>query len=101
MKRPMSNLDSALTTMAGALPINGMETLAITDLVKSLLDSERAKSVSEALRVVRNDLAHGNRGYPADELDDVVTVLERIVRGHALRLLGCPDLVVARVFDQH
>lgn len=101
MKRPMSNLDSALTAMAGALPINGMEALASTDLVKSLLDSERAKSVSEALRVVRNDLAHGNRGYPADELDDVVTVVERIVRGHALRLLGCPDLVVARVFDRH
>lgn len=101
MKRPMSNLDGALTAMARSLPVNGMEALASTNLVKGLLASERANSAPEALRVVRNDLAHGNRGYPADDLDDVVTVLERIVRGHALRLLGCTDLVVSRVFDQN
>ncbi|MBX9243855.1 hypothetical protein ICW40_03425 [Actinotalea ferrariae] len=78
-KRPSSSLDGAL--------------------VKGLRASGRATSTSDALRHVRNDLAHGNRGYAFDELDEVVAVLERIVRGHALRLLGCPDLVVARVFD--
>jgi hypothetical protein len=99
MKRPMSSLDSALVAMAEALPVNGMDALANTVLVRGLHDSERAKSTQEALRLVRNDLAHGNRGYPVDELDEVVAVLERIVRGHALRLLGCPDPVVTRVFD--
>lgn len=99
MKRPMSSLDGAMVAMAKALPVNGMDALASTDLVKGLRVSGRAKSTPEALRLVRNDLAHGNRGYPADELDEVVAVLERIVRGHALRLLGCPDLVVTRVFD--
>ena len=101
MKRPMSSLDGALVAMAKALPINGMDTLKSTGLVQGLRASGRAKSTPEALRLVRNDLAHGNRGYPADELHEAVEVLERIVRGHALRLLGCPDPVVTRVFDAH
>ena len=100
MKRPMSSLDGALVAMASALPTNGMDALASTNLVKGLRASNRAKSTPEALRVVRNDLAHGNCGYPAEELDEAVVVLERIVRGHALRLLGCPDFVVSRVFHE-
>lgn len=99
-KWPQRSLDTALVAMAKALPINGMDALANTDLVKGLCASGRAKSTQEALRLVRNDLAHGNRGYPADALYEAVVVLERIVRGHALRLLKCPDLVIARVFDE-
>lgn len=98
--RPSSSLDSALVAMAKTLPVNGMDAMASTALVKGLCASERAKSTHEALRVVRNDLAHGNRGYPVDELEEVVAVLERMVRGHALRLLGCPDPVITRVFDE-
>lgn len=99
-KRPSSSLDGALVAMAKALPVDGMEALASTRLVSDLLASKRAESTSDALRHVRNDLAHGTRGYAFDELDEVVNILERIVRGHALRLLGCPDLVITRVFDE-
>ena len=99
MKRPMGSLDNALVAMAKALPVNGMDALASTELVKGVFASGRTDSTPGALRIVRNDLAHGNRGYPEDELDEVVAVLEQIVRGHALRLLGCPDPVVARVFE--
>lgn len=99
-KRPSSSLNDALVAMAEALPVNGMDALASTALVKSLRASGRATTTPDALRHVRNDLAHGNRGYDLDELDEVVTVLERIVRGHALRLLGCPDPVITRVFDE-
>lgn len=99
-KRPSSSLESALVSMAKALPVNGLDALASTALVQGLRASGRATSTSDALRHVRNDLAHGNRGYEFHELDEVVSVLERIVRGHALRLLGCPDSVVTRVFDK-
>lgn len=101
MKRLPSNLDSALTAMAEALPANGMDALASTALVKGMRASGDAESTPGALRTVRNDLAHGNRGYPVDELGEVVAVLEQIVRGHALRLLGCPDEVVTRVFEDN
>ncbi|WP_375544142.1 hypothetical protein [Dermabacter hominis] len=98
MKRPIGNLDSALNAMASSLPVDGMDAIKKTVLVKGVLSSKRAESAPAALRTVRNDLAHGNRGYPFDDLDEVVTLLERIVRAHALRLLGCPDPVVSRVF---
>lgn len=99
-KRPLSSLDSALVMMIKALPVNGMDALAGTRLVKGVLASGRAESTPGALRTVRNDLAHGNRGYLDCELNEVVAVLERTVRGHALRLLGCSDTVVTRVFDE-
>lgn len=34
-------------------------------------------------------------------LDEAVGILELIVRGHSLRILGRPDHVVARVFDEN
>ncbi|MFD1826782.1 MULTISPECIES: hypothetical protein [Mumia] len=56
-----------------------------------------ARNAADALRIIRNDLAHGTKGYDAYELQQVVAVLERMVRAHALDLLGCPDKVVGRV----
>lgn len=99
MKGPMGGLDGALVAMAKALPVNGMKALGSTALVKGLRASGDAASTPEALRRVRNHLAHGERGYPVHDLDEAVAVLERIVRGHALRLLGCADPVVTRVFN--
>jgi hypothetical protein len=55
---------------------------------------------ASALRIVRNNLAHGKRGYDPQVLDEAVRILELIVRGHSLRILGCSDHVVARVFDE-
>lgn len=99
MKRPPSSLNTTLEATAKMLPVDGLAAIARTPLVVGLIESQRADSTADALRVVRNDLAHGVRGYPVWELRGVVDVLERIVRGHALRLLGCPDAAVARVFD--
>ncbi len=58
-----------------------------------------AKNAADALRIIRNDLAHGTKGYDAYQLLQVVEVLERVVRAHALELLGCPDLVISRLLD--
>jgi hypothetical protein len=56
-------------------------------------------STRSARRVARNNLAHGTRGYDSAMLDETVTLLELVVRAHALRLLGCPDVVVRRVLE--
>jgi hypothetical protein len=55
------------------------------------------QQVAYALTRVRNDLAHGNKGFSARDLHEAVHVLERIVRAHALRLMGCPDSVLERI----
>ncbi|MFJ4787584.1 hypothetical protein [Streptomyces sp. NPDC088794] len=98
-KRPES-LDKALDALVMGLPVNVMDRLSATELVKEVQAASTTVSLTTAgaLRTVRNDLAHGNRGYDFYLLQKVVEILEFIVRGHALRILGCPEVVVSRVF---
>ncbi|WP_371661328.1 hypothetical protein [Streptomyces sp. NBC_00280] len=99
-KKPSANLEIALDALMTGLPANIMDRLSTTELVMEVqaANTTTALTTAGALRVVRNDLAHGNRGYAPHRLREVVRLLEFIVRGHALRILGCPDAVISRVF---
>lgn len=101
-KRPPRGLDEALRNLLGSLPVDLTPRLAACGLIESA-DVEPNGSdlhrVASALTKVRNDLAHGNRGYEASELHEVGQLLERIVRAHTLRLLGCPTEALKRVCD--
>lgn len=100
-KRPPAGLDSAINCLAKKLPGDIKGSLEATALIRATMGVPlKAKSPSDALRTLRNDLAHGNRGYDAFDLHEVVKVLERAVRAHALQLLGCPDAVVERVIHK-
>ncbi|MGL5827848.1 MAG: hypothetical protein ACRCYU_24040 [Nocardioides sp.] len=99
-KEPFRSLETALRW---SFKIHAPEPLipdrlARTRLLK-LVALEEACSTLDALRRVRNDLAHGTRGFDARDLDEVNDILDSVVRAHALRLLGCPDLVLGRLFD--
>jgi hypothetical protein len=99
-KRPLSGLESAINWLAKKLPGDVKKPLEATSLIMTLKAAPtNAKSASDALRIIRNDLAHGTKGYDTYELHQVVTVLEQMVRAHALELLGCPGGVVSRVLD--
>lgn len=98
-KRPPGGLEPAVNWLAKKLPGDGRAWLAGVPLVATLVASG-AKNAPDALRIIRNDLAHGTKGYDAFELDQVVTVLELMVRAHALQLVGCPERVVARVMEE-
>ncbi|MEU0032121.1 HEPN domain-containing protein [Streptomyces sp. NPDC006335] len=97
-KKPSVSLDTALDALLTGLPVNLMDQLSATDLVKEVQAADTTDlTTAGALRVVRNNLAHGNRGYDPYRLHEVVRLLEFIVRGHALRILGCPEPVISRV----
>jgi hypothetical protein len=92
MKRPPSSLDTALTSVLSGVPVNVTATLGKTSLVQRLMNDGRTpKQVAECLRLIRNDLAHGTRGYDPNELHEVVKILDHVVRAHLLRLLGCSE----------
>lgn len=99
-KEPFRNLEAALRwSFKVETPHPSVEDrLARTNLMR-VLTAEEASSTVDALRRVRNGLAHGTRGFDAEDLDEVNGVLDRVVRAHALRLLGCPDVVLSRLFD--
>ncbi|MBM9624763.1 HEPN domain-containing protein [Streptomyces zhihengii] len=101
LKNPPTSLESALNATVSDLPVNSMHHLAKTALVADVISQPPAPTTAaSALRVVRNNLAHGNRGYEEHKLDEVVRILELIVRAHSLRILGCPDAVIERVFKE-
>lgn len=82
-KRPPESLESALSRVLKAAPAD-----VVDDMYRSRLLSSYESAVA-GLRDVRNALAHGRKGYDADELQEVVEPLEGVVRAHLLRVLGC------------
>lgn len=89
-KRPATGLDQVLREALAGLPHDITGDLAATDLIRSVMsDPRNPAGPFDALRIVRNDLAHGNKGYDAEHLYDVVALLDAAVRAHLLRLLGC------------
>lgn len=98
-KEPKRNLSTALEA-AFDLPeqfAQAREALEGSRLVSQLLAEDHNLKPLDALRVVRNGLAHGTRGFDAYDLDQVNDILDRLVRAHGLRLLGCPQSVFARL----
>lgn len=99
---PRSGLDSALRGVIRSLPVDLTSEIQGTRLVTGLMTDttgDRADSPEAALRIARNNLAHGVLGYDPRELNEVVVILDRIVRAHAFRLLGCADEVLLRVLQ--
>lgn len=100
-KRPPGGLEPAINWLAKKLPEDVKEQLEAAPLIATTMAAPvSAKNAADALRIIRNDLAHGTKGYDAYALQQVVEVLERVVRAHALDLLGCPGLVISRVLDR-
>ncbi|WP_218681972.1 hypothetical protein [Microbacterium sp. BF1] len=96
MKLVHPGLEEALTDVFDLLPIDTLPWFERTSLVKHVRARENVTVVG-ALRTVRNDLAHGNRGYDTDDLRRVVLLLDRVVRAQALKHLGCSEPTIERV----
>lgn len=97
-KRPPGGLEPAINWLAKKLPGNVKASLEATSLIATIKAAPTsAKNAPDALRIIRNDLAHGTKGYDSSELHQVVKVLEQMVRAHALEMLGCPSGVITRV----
>lgn len=100
-KTPATTLETALKSMVTLLPTDVMPRLDASALVVEVMNDPRVPaSTLSALRVARNNLAHGIRGYDGSLLLPVVEILEQVVRAHALRLLGCQDEVLVRVLRE-
>jgi hypothetical protein len=100
MKRPPASLTTCLRDLFMALPIDLTPALEETALVKLLRSDERKpQGAFDALRLIRNDLSHGTRGYDAFDVDEVANLLDRVARAHLLRILGCELTALDRVLQ--
>lgn len=97
-KRPPGGLEPAINWLAEELPGDLKARLDACPLIAVVKKAPvNARNAPDALRVIRNDLAHGTKGYDALGLHEVVTILELAVRAYALQLLGCPRHVIERL----
>lgn len=100
MKRPHGNLDRCLNDSFTSLPGDVTAAISKTALIQNSLSRGGGNlAVPYALRSIRNELAHGGKGYPAHELEEVALILERVARAHLLRLLGCSTEIQQRALD--
>jgi hypothetical protein len=99
-RRPPMGVDSVLREMLQALPIDLESELTDGMLVTSVRsENPNVTSTLDAIRIVRNDLSHGNRTYDRQALSEAADIFERVVRGHLLRLLDVSDEIVTRVLS--
>ena len=72
-KRPPGGLEPAINWLAKKLPGDVKAQLEATPLITATTAAPvSAKNAPDALRIIRNDLAHGTKGYDAYELHQVV-----------------------------
>ncbi len=91
-RRPPSSLQQVLGETLTAVPVDVTEELGRSALVTEVMvDPRKPTNSYDALRLVRNDLAHGARGYDAQAVHDVAQLLDGVVRAHMLRILGCSE----------
>lgn len=91
-RRPASSLQQVLSETLTAVPVDVTGDLERSALVTAVMADPRKPTNSyDALRLVRNDLAHGTRGYDAQTVYEVVNLLDGVVRAHMLRILDCSE----------
>lgn len=94
-------VDAVLREMVRVLPVDLGPELANCTLVKQVIAdaTNPADTVFTALGYVRNQLSHGTKTFNRRHLHDAAEILERVVRGHLLRLLGASDSAQSRVMQ--
>lgn len=92
-KRRVDSLDRRLRDLIDQLPepIRVLVSEAPLGDVLSAMTTDDRQPIEALLRILRNDLSHGNRNYDDRSLRPWVTLLETMCRAHALRLLGFDD----------
>lgn len=92
-RRPNSGLQDALKKIFDSLVVDLRAEIDGTSVVESIRSSypefEKVR-VEQILVKLRNDLSHGSANYEPHELGVLATVLERIVRSEALRVVNSP-----------
>lgn len=56
-------------------------------------------SATDALTNVRNKLSHGSSLYDPNDLEEICSLLDKIVRAEIIRVLDLPDVVRERLLE--
>lgn len=99
-KRAPASLEQALIWVTKSLPAPLTVRLADAEIVKKVIAEGAVSDWVNAIRVIRNDLSHGNRSFSAIELHELNLALDVVARAHVARLLGRPEPDVTAIVDR-
>ena len=97
--RPASGLVGALSAIFKTLPKVIQDQIDCSRIViqtRNILDNQRMSS-ADALTKVRNSLSHGSSAYDPNDLEEICSLLDKIVRAEIFRMLELPDVVRQRM----
>jgi ApeA N-terminal domain 1 len=99
--RPITNLETALKAAVDNMPADLSGKIKALELVQTVIaDTDNQTSDWPAvLRVVRNDLSHGRRGWDSDLLAPAADVLETLARAHLMHTIGVRTSMIASFLD--
>ena len=99
--RPASGLAGALSAIFKTLPKVIQDQIDCSRIViqtRNILDDKHMSS-ADALTKVRNSLSHGSSAYDPNDLEEICSLLDKIVRAEILRVLELPDVTRQRMLE--
>lgn len=99
--RPASGLAGALSAIFKTLPKVIQDQIDCSRIViqtRDILD-DKSMSSADALTKVRNSLSHGSSAYDPNDLGEICSVLDKIVRAEIFRMLDLPDVARERMLE--
>ena len=100
-RKPISGLRDALTSTFQRLPKSVQDQIDGSEIVAQFLNNPGSKrmSATDALTNVRNKLSHGSSLYDPNDLEEICSLLDKIVRAEILRVLELPEVARQRMLE--
>lgn len=101
LRKPTSGLVGTLSTIFRTLPKVIQNQISCSRIVAQARNSfgDKKMSSAEALTKVRNSLSHGSSAYDPNDLEEICSLLDKIVRAEILRLLDLSENVQQKMLN--
>ena len=101
LSKPTSGLVGALSAIFQILPEDVQTQIDDSKVVSRTRDIYKNKNISsaEALTRVRNSLSHGSLAYDPNDLEEICSLLDKVVRAEIFRVLELPEVARQRMLE--
>ena len=100
-RKPISGLRDALNSTFQGLPKSVQDQIDGSEIVAQFLNNPGSKrmSATDALTNVRNKLSHGSSLSDPNDLEEICSLLDKIVRAEIFRVLELPEIARQRMLE--
>lgn len=100
-RKPISGLGDALNSTFHGLPKSVQDQIGGSEIVAQFLNNPGSQrmSATDALTIVRNKLSHGSSLYDPNDLEEICSLLDKVVRAEIFRVLELPEVARQRMLE--